>query len=290
MRLPFSSPFLRGYGKKIAAGLCFLLAGPVMAAQNQMQMPVLFDSRERIPGALLTSVPRVRFLTSTDFPPFNFIDQDGRLAGFHVDLVREICAELEIAARCQIQALPYDELEGALERGEGEAVIAGVAVTDALRARFAFSRPYMTMPARFARNLSVRIGSDNPLELRDATVGVVTGSRHEAMFRVFFPQLKSTGFEKREDALQALKENRVAAVFADGLRLPFWVAGEASGGCCAMLGGPYISSRFLGEGLSIMTRQQDTALVPALDHALSALSADGRLQEIYRRYFPFGFY
>lgn len=78
---------------------------------------------------------------SVDFPPFNFTDQEGRLAGFHVDLVREVCAQLKVESKCQVQALPFDELEAALEMGEGEAVISGLAVTAELRKSFTFRAP-----------------------------------------------------------------------------------------------------------------------------------------------------
>lgn len=40
------------------------------------RMPVLFDAQERFPGGDLSSVPRIRFLMSVDFPPFNFTDQE----------------------------------------------------------------------------------------------------------------------------------------------------------------------------------------------------------------------
>ena len=116
------------------------------------RMPVLFDAQERFPGGDLSSVPRIRFLMSVDFPPFNFTDQEGRLAGFHVDLVREICAQLKVESKCQVQALPFDELEAALEMGEGEAVISGLATTADLRKSFTFSRPYLLLPARLAVN------------------------------------------------------------------------------------------------------------------------------------------
>lgn len=290
MRLPFAPPAFRGGVEKILKALLVLPVAFATHANAQTLMPTMFDKRERVQNASLSTMPRIRFVTSTDFPPFNFIDQNGRLSGFHVDLVREICATLEIVAKCQIQALPHEELQGALERGEAEAVIAGIAITRELRAGFAFTRAYMTMPARFARNLSTRIASNDPKDLGNNIVGVVSGSRHEMMLRAFFPDLRSQGFASRDEVLDALKENRVAAAFTDGLRLPFWVAGEEAEKCCAMLGGPYISERFLGEGLAIMTRQQDANLVPALNHALAELSDNGRMQEIYRSYFPFGFY
>src|SRR5690606_27852155 len=43
----------------------------------------------------------VRFLTESDFPPFNFYDEDGVLTGFNVDLARAIC--LELGTACDIK-------------------------------------------------------------------------------------------------------------------------------------------------------------------------------------------
>ncbi|MGV8938338.1 MAG: transporter substrate-binding domain-containing protein [Allorhizobium sp.] len=253
-------------------------------------LPVLFDARERLPRPDFSALLRVRFLTSTDFPPFNFTDQTGRLSGFHIDLIREICTELKIEAKCQIQAMPYADLEKALADGEGEAVVAGIAVTETLRRRFAFSRPYMMLPARFVRNLKVTLAAESAGALFGRPVGVVTGTAHEAMLKAFFPDIKPVGFESRDAMLAALKAGTVDAAFADALQLSFWTASEASAGCCALFDGPFLSERFLGEGLTIMLRSQDSTLATAFDSALATLSRDGRLEEIYLRYFPNSLY
>ncbi len=76
------------------------------AAADKAVFPLLFDARERIASPDLTALKRLRFLTTVDFPPFNFIDASGKLSGFHVDLAREICRVLAIEDRCQIQPCP----------------------------------------------------------------------------------------------------------------------------------------------------------------------------------------
>lgn len=253
-------------------------------------VPLTFDARERLPRPDLSTIVRVRILTSVDFPPFNFADQTGRISGFNIDLAREICAELKIEAKCQIQALPFGELEKALESSTGEAVMAGMAITPDLRRRFAFSRSYLGVPARFARSLSVKIDGTTAVALSGKPVGVVKGTAHELMLKAFFPAVTATPFDSYDAMLEALKTGKVDAVFSDGLRLPFWVGGEASAKCCALFDGPYLSEKFLGEGLSVVMRKGDPLLVAAFDNALAALSRNGRLQDIYLRYFPNGLY
>jgi polar amino acid transport system substrate-binding protein len=264
---------------------------PLMAQQSAPSLPLLFDARERLAKPDLSTLVRLRFLTSVDFPPFNFMDQNGKLSGFNVDLAREICAELEIADKCQIQALPFVDLKDALAASQGDAVIAGVAVGEELRRQFAFSRPYLMLPARFARNLKTpRLQGDSAASLADRPVGVVKATAHEAMLAAYFPKIKAVPFDSKEALLAALKEGQVDAAFADALQLSFWVSSQASEKCCALLDGPYMSERFLGEGMTIMLRQKDDVLRSAFDHALAALSRSGRLQEIYLRYFPYGLY
>jgi polar amino acid transport system substrate-binding protein len=272
----------------LVAFFCF--ASIARADTSSSNLPILFDSRERLPKPDLSSLVRLRFLTSVDFPPFNFTDQSGKLAGFHVDLVREICDELEIADKCQIQALPFGDLQSALSASQGDAVIAGIAVTPDLRKQFAFSRPYMTLPARFVRNIKTPLPGPTAASLAGHSVGVVRGTAHEAMLAAFFPTIKAVPFDSREALLSAVKNSSVDAVFADGLQLSFWASSPASEKCCALFDGPYVSQQFLGEGMTIMLRQQDADLTAAINHALGTLSRNGRLQEIYLRYFPYGLY
>lgn len=277
---------------KILIWVAFILASvlPVRAQEVVKELPLAFDSRERIAKPDLTALVRLRFLTTVDFPPFNFIDQSGRLSGFHVDLAREICRVLDVEPKCQIQAMTFEELQPALLDTQGEAVLAGVAVTEELRRRFAFTRPFMRLPARFTANRSAFAIPPTVDAVLARPVGLAAGTTHEAMFKAFFPGAASESFADRGAMLRALKEGKVASVFSDSLQLAFWTAGSEAGGCCAPVGDAYVSQRFLGEGLSIMSRKDDPVLAQALDHALLELSRTGRLNEIYLRYFPTGIY
>ncbi len=101
-------------------------------------IPNFWDPNERFVKPDFSARPRLKFLTTTDFPPFNFIDRKKRLTGFHIDLARAICDELDMLAKCQIQALPWDELDEAMEKGEGDAIIAGLAVSAEITGQIQF--------------------------------------------------------------------------------------------------------------------------------------------------------
>ncbi len=260
------------------------------ARAAEPQVPALWDTKERLPKPDLSALPRLRFLTTTDFPPFNFLDGEGRLSGFDVDLARAICAELDIADKCQIQALPWAELDGALQRGEGEAIIAGIAVTADSREKYAFSRSYLQFPARFI--MPKRTALTEPVlgKLRGKRVGVLAGSAHEKMLHDYFATVEVVPFDKPEDLYGNLKAGKIDAAFGDGMRFAFWLGGSDAGGCCRFAGGPYLAPEYLGSGMAIATKVDNPALAAAFDYALQEISMKGIFAEFYLRYFPVSFY
>lgn len=277
----------------VVAFLSLLLAqatGPLPAAAGPA-IPNYWDERERLPKPNLAELPRLRFLTTVDFPPFSFLDAEGRLAGFHVDLARAICVELGLAERCQIQALPWEELDSAIAARQGEALIAGKAITAEARETYAFSRPYLRFPARFVvRRNGGTIAEPIHRTIVGQRVGVLAGTAHETMLRNYFPGAQPVVYSRQEWLLEDLAEGRVAAAFGDGMRLAFWLGGTASRNCCRFAGGPYVAPEFLGAGLALAARAADADLVAGFDFALREINARGTFAELYLKYFPISFY
>jgi polar amino acid transport system substrate-binding protein len=263
-------------------------AAPVTAAEPLA--PMFWDTKERLPKPDLSGLTRLRFLTTTDFPPFNFLDGDGRLSGFHVDLARAICTELNIADKCQIQALSFAELDNALARGRGEAIIAGIAVTEPSRAKYAFSRPYLQFPARFMMQKTSAVTEPIYGKIQGERIGVLAGSGHERMLRDYFPGVKVVTYTRQEWLYADLKAAKIAGAFGDGMRFAFWLAGSDASGCCRFVGGPYLAPEYLGTGLAVATAVGNPALASAFDYALQQIAVKGRFAELYLRYFPVSFF
>ncbi|WP_244486777.1 transporter substrate-binding domain-containing protein [Aurantimonas sp. Leaf443] len=268
--------------------LCVSLGGPVAPVLAQdVAVPNFFDQRQRLVKPDLAERGRVRFLTTTDFPPFNFLDARGQLAGFNVDLARAICEELQILATCQIEAMPFDDLLPALRRGEGDAIIAGLAMTPANRRETTFTEPYFRYPARFVTRRDATLAEPMVESLAGKAVAVVGGTAHAAMLRAFFPTTRAEVFPTREEGLAAMREGKVAAFFGDGVGLSFWLGSETAADCCAFSGGAYLSDLFLGEGLSIAVQPQDGDLARSFDYAIGQLVVRKRFSELMLKYFPY---
>jgi polar amino acid transport system substrate-binding protein len=72
------------------------------------------------------------------------------------------------------------------------------------------------------------------------------------------------------------------------MTLALWIGGAESGDCCALTGGPYLESRYFGEGIGFILRAEDENLRRAFDHALFKLHETGKYAELYLRFFPIG--
>lgn len=284
----------KNFVKKFMLPFCFGILSSVLnlgqVKADEIFIPNYWDESERFAKPDLKTLPRLRFLTTTDFPPFNFIDRKKRLTGLHVDLARAICAELDILNRCEIQALPWGELNEALKKGEGDAILAGIAISPDTRKSYDFSRSYLRIPARFVVRKDAGLTGEAYDALFKKKIAVVSNSTHAGYFEEVFANRTPIEFKTREEALSALQKQEVDAVFSDSLSLSFWLASSASNDCCAFLDGAFESEKHFGAGLSVALPKERQDLVNAMNYSLKELNQKGTFAELYLRYFPLGLY
>src|SRR5580700_1387213 len=128
----FSPPSRRFRGGWLAAcAFLPLVLGGEAAAQTlprpkveaaPQAVPGFWDPRRRPERPDLSRINVIRFLTETDYPPFNFTGADGNPAGFNVDLARAICDEIKVT--CTVQMRRFETLLDALASNRGDAIIA----------------------------------------------------------------------------------------------------------------------------------------------------------------------
>lgn len=251
---------------------------------DPLAVPGFWDPRRRPERPDLTRITVIRFLTETDFPPFNYAGPDGAPAGFNVDLARLICEEMRVA--CTVQMRRFDTLLDALNKNEGDAVIASLAETPEMRLRVDFSDPYYRTPARFVARKDLKIDEMRPEALEGKKIAVVAGTSHEAYLKALFTEAELKLYPTADAARAALKKGEIDLLFGDGVSLAFWLNGTDSANCCVFRGGPYLESRFFGEGVGIAVRRGNDLFRQAFNWALFRLWEKGRFTDLWLRYFP----
>lgn len=229
----------------------------------------------------------IRFMTAGDFPPFDFLDSHGALTGYNVDLARAICDTL--AASCTMQMRPFADLVTALTEKRGDAIIAGVKDSADLAEKVDFTGPYLTTPGRFVARAGSRL-VPTPEGLKGRWISVVSGSAHEAYILDLFPGSRVVAYPTDLAAHDALRDGTVDVNFSDAIGSSFWLLREASHNCCQFLGGPYLESRYFGDGFKIAFQRGNRKLKRQFEYALAKLTENGTMRELYLRYFPLGYY
>jgi polar amino acid transport system substrate-binding protein len=280
--------------------ICLLLIAPFFAGREAaaepagapsaaptpppVRVPGFWDPRRRPEKPDLSRISVIRFLTETDYPPFNYAGPDGNPQGFNIDLARMLCEELRLA--CTIQMRRFETLIPALNGNQGDAAIASITATVDMRTKVDFTDPYYRTPARFVAKRDSAIEDPLPERLEGKKVAVVAGTAHEAYLKALFTEAEIRAYPTDEAARLALRGGEVDLLFGDAITLAFWLNGTDSENCCAFRGGPYVDSRYFGEGVGIIVKKGNDTMRLALNWALFRVWEQGRFTDLWLRYFP----
>lgn len=272
----------------LAAAAALLWSGRADAQQSRAAATAAPGAAAAGQAAEASVAPRnrpvLRIFMDSDFPPFNFLDEEGALTGFNVDLARAIC--LETNAACDVQAKPWDDLLPALRRGEVDAVMSGLAISARTLRQVDFTDRYFHTPARFAVRRDGPTFQATPEGLDGRRIGVAKATAHEAFARIFFRDSRIMVYATADLARDDLIAGKIDAVFDDGISLSFWLGGTSSKDCCVFRGGAFFEPRYFGDGMAIAIAKGDPELRQQLNAALRQVRASGRYEELVQRYFP----
>jgi len=288
------NPSFRSSRVPLLASVLALLAvmalspAPAAAQVRNDIVPDAWQGDALRPKPDMHGLEKLRFITDSDYPPFHYLDEVGALTGFNVDLAKAICETLEV--QCEVKDVDWAEMFTTLDRGEADAAITSIRISAESLEKADFTSRYYATPARFVALKTNTLKDIRPETLEGMKVGVAKGTGHEAYLKLFFPDVAIALFDSPEDATKALKNGAIDFVFGDGIGLTFWINGVTSEGCCEFRGGPYLDSKFFGEGVGIAVKKGNRQLAEILNYGLEQVHASGRYEELFLRYFPMSFF
>ena len=218
-------------------------------------------------------------------PPYNYIDGNNELAGFEIDLGRDLCARMKVT--CRFVSQDWDGLIPGLLNNQYDAVMAALEITDAAREKIAFSKPYVRMPSAFMASKQSVIKDTSPEGLKGKTIGVEAGGAHESYLDDVYKQSDIRTYATLEEAILDLAEGRVDFVIGDKDALMDFLKTRKEAQCCALVGDAPHDPAYFGDGIGVGMRKQDAELEAMFDKALDASIADGSFAKIRARYFDY---
>jgi ABC-type amino acid transport substrate-binding protein len=210
------------------------------------------------------------------FPPFESVAADGTLAGFDIDLARELGRRLGPAlsgaegVEVQFVAnLPYDGLYDALAVDRVDVVISALVVNPARMADYAYSTPYFDA----GQVLVVREGANIETmdDLEGYTLAVEFGTQGDMEARKRARKVEGLAIAPYQTAAEALAA--VAAGEADAALVDHVSALAASN---LVIAGEPVTA----EPYAVAVHQDSRHLLQAIDAALAEMQADGTLDAL----------
>lgn len=230
---------------------------------------------------------KVRMGTEGAYPPFNLIDKHGELAGFDIEIGNALCEAMK--ADCEWVTSDWDGIIPALLAKKFDTIIASMSITNERKEKVAFTDKYYTTPVRFARAK----GTDFEISekaLEGKIVGVQGSTVAENFLRGRFGEIVEVRtYGTQDEANLDLLSGRVDLLLADSFVLGEFLKSE-SGQQAEFVGPGFTDKKYLGEGIGIAVRKEDTALLEKLNQAIKQIRADGTYARINAKYFDFDVY
>jgi polar amino acid transport system substrate-binding protein len=233
---------------------------------------------------LAPEIGNLVLLTDRDFAPWSFVDEKGTAQGISVDLAVAACGAAKLA--CTVQPVDFEELEPALSRGTGDAIISGMRLDEAMLRDYRFTKPYYLSLGRFVARAGASLSSNDARALTGKRLGFAGNSVHELFLRRYYEKSQLQPHDTLDAALEALRTGALDAVFGDSVAISYWLAGTNSRKCCQVLGKSFVDRDSFSRELVYVTRPGRENLRDIFDAALDELEDKGETARIFTSYLP----
>lgn len=224
--------------------------------------------------------------TPESYPPFTWVDAQGKLNGFEIELADALCAQMQV--KCEWVLQSWDGIIPALQEKKFDAIIASMGITAERKQVVDFSDKYYDSPAIFIGPKSETIDI-SPEGLKGKTVGVQVSTIHANYIEAKYKGIVTIKtYDTQENANLDLIAGRVDLLLADSVALLDGFLKSPEGADFEAKGQP-IRDPLLGDGSGIAVRKGDP-LAAKFSEAIKAIRANGVYKTINDKYFTFDIY
>lgn len=213
--------------------------------------------------------------TNAEFPPFEYVDDNGEPDGFDVALIKAIGEKLGV--QVEVENMEFDSLVASIGN-KIDVAIAGMTVTDERKNSVDFSDSYYDA----LQYVIVPEGSEIAAfdDLAGKTIGVQLGTTGDFIASDDVDGASVSQYNKAVDAVNDLINGRVDCVIID--KNPALVFEEKFAGQVKALDGAQFD--FEVENYAIALPKGDTALADQINTALQEIKADGTFDKLVEEY------
>lgn len=253
-------------------------------------------------GATAASAQKsIKIATEGAYAPWNFVNTQGKLDGFEIELAAELCKRANLT--CEVVGQDWDGIIPSLIAKKYDAIMAGMNITAKRMETINFSMAYAAGPHGFmtlkSSGIKMPEGSFHLEKDKDAAEKALAEIKTALKGKIIGTQVSTTNLnfatayfkdvaEIREYKTTEQHDLDLAAGRVDVLvaaHSAFKATMDTPTGKDMVIVGPAFSGGILGSGVAVGLRKEDTDLKKAFDDAIAAAKADGTIKKISEKWF-----
>ena len=230
----------------------------------------------------------VRIGVEGAYPPFSYVQPDGELAGFDIDIAKALVEAM--GAEVVLVAQDWDGMIPALMAKKYDAIIASMSITEERLKKVNFSKKYYRTPAKFITKKG-SVPTFSKEALKGKTVGVQRATIHDQYLTdVYGKDVEIKRYGSQDEAYLDLVAGRVDMLLADSVALSDGFLKKEEGKDYEFVGPDLNDRKWFGDGAGIAIRKQDKDLEELFNKAIETIRANGVYKTIQDKYFDFDVY
>ncbi len=256
--------------------------------------------------AVVADWKQIKIATEGAYPPWNYFDESGKLVGFEIELIKDLCGRMN--AECEVVTQKWRGIIEGLNKGKYDAIIAAMSITEPRKKLVAFSRSYADTPNIFI------VRKDNPLanfqsELEHLTLDDISPAEQTALDalinafkdKVIGVQVATINQKFADDYLGEhaeiriydfqhtvdleLYQGRLDALIGG---MAYWVPLlKTEQGKEYTIIGPQMTGGPFGSGIGVAVRKKNQDLADMFSKAIDAALRDGTVKKLAIEWFTF---
>jgi polar amino acid transport system substrate-binding protein len=250
-----------------------------------LTLSVLMLSSLAVQGAAYAQEGPVRIAIEGNFPPFNYLDANGELQGFDVEIAQALCATMKV--ECELVVQEWDQMIPGLVDKEYEAIVSSMSMSAERRKQAAFTHRYYDSPSVFITARTSELRAFSPQDLAGQKLGVTLATSQLAYAQDLYASSDITVFASSPELYEGLASGKVDAILEDKLAAFDWLNNTKAGQCCEFRSEDIKDATYFGEGAGIAVHKDNETLLADMNEALATITEDGTYNMINAKYFPF---
>lgn len=231
---------------------------------------------------------KVRIGVEGAYPPFSYVEPNGELAGFDIDIAKAL--GVAMGAEVTLVAQDFDGIIPALLAKKYDAIIASLSVTEERKQKVDFSKKYYQTPAKFVCKKGA-IATFSREAIKGKSIGVQRATIHDKYLTDNYgTDVEIKRYGTQDEAYLDIVAGRIDMLLADSVALSDGFLKKPEGKDYMFTGPDLDDPKWFGEGAGIAIRKEDKDLGEAFNKAIDTIRADGTYKKIQDKYFDFNVY